>query len=142
VRRIAGLLERARAEGVQCPYQHDGGPTMSGQGAPGWPHHPWWRRAPADGGREAPPAPSTTPTCIAARQAGIDRLIVAGMQTDIASFRLRGGAAALDYRVVLVADAHTTYDTPLLGADLLSPTTIACSAAPSIGRSRQVRFQE
>ena len=41
------------------------------------------------------------------------------MQTEMCVDSACRGAKALDYRVVLVADAHTTYDTPALSADLI-----------------------
>jgi nicotinamidase-related amidase len=83
----------------------------------------WWRRAPT--------------RCI-------DRLVITGMQTEMCVDSACRGAVALDYRVALVADAHTTYDTPMLRADL-----IIAHHNRSLGRvfvdlveAQQVRFQE
>ena len=41
------------------------------------------------------------------------------MQTEMCVDSACRAAAALDYRVVLVADGHTTCDTPQLVADLI-----------------------
>jgi nicotinamidase-related amidase len=51
------------------------------------------------------------------RDAGIDRLIVTGMQTEMCVDSACRAAAALDYHVVLVADGHTTCNTTVLSAD-------------------------
>ena len=51
--------------------------------------------------------------------AGIDRLVIAGMQTEMCVDSACRGAKALNYRVALVADGHTTYDTPVITADLI-----------------------
>jgi nicotinamidase-related amidase len=49
--------------------------------------------------------------------AGIDRLVIAGMQTEMCVDSACRGAVALGYRVVLVADGHTTWDTPAVDAE-------------------------
>jgi nicotinamidase-related amidase len=49
--------------------------------------------------------------------AGIDRQVIAGMQTEMCVDAACRGAVALGYRVVLVADGHTTWDTPVVDAD-------------------------
>jgi nicotinamidase-related amidase len=77
-------------------------------------------------------------------EAGIDRLVVAGMQTEMCVDSACRGAAALDYRVMLVADAHTTYDTPVIGADLIIAhhNRLLGRAFVELAEARQVRFQE
>lgn len=123
VQRIAGLLERGRAAGAPIVHiQHDGGAgDMLAKGSAGWPHHPLV-------------APRTGEIVVEKRQscafhntdlhrrlgdAGIDRLIIAGMQTEMCVDSACRGAVAHGYRVALVADGHTTYDTPVLRADLI-----------------------
>ena len=49
--------------------------------------------------------------------ADIDRLVIAGMQTEMCVDSACRGAVALGYRVVLVADGHTTWDTPAIDAE-------------------------
>jgi nicotinamidase-related amidase len=148
VRCIAGLLERARAEGVPVVHiQHDGGPGhVLAKGSPGWPHHPM--AAPRAGEMVVEKRHSSAfhDTDLHRRlgDAGIDRLVVAGMQTEMCVDSACRGAAALDYRVVLVADAHTTYDTPVLGADLIIAhhNRLLSRAFVELVEARQVRFQE
>jgi nicotinamidase-related amidase len=52
-------------------------------------------------------------------EAGVDRLVIAGMQTEMCVDSACRGAKALNYSVALVADGHTTYDTPVIAADLI-----------------------
>ena len=148
VRRIAGLLERARAEGVPVVHiQHDGGPGhVLAKGAPGWPHHPMVAPRAGEMVVEKRHSSAFHDTDLHRRlgEAGIDRLIVAGMQTEMCVDSACRGAAALDYRVVLVADGHTTYDTPVLGADLIIAhhNRLLSRAFVELVEARQVRFQE
>lgn len=121
VRRIAELLARARAKGAAIVHvQHDGGAgSLLVKGSPGWPHHPLV--APGDGEMVVEKRHSSAfhDTDLHQRLggAGIDRLVVVGMQTEMCVDSACRGAAALGYRVVLVGDAHTTFDTPELPAE-------------------------
>jgi nicotinamidase-related amidase len=123
VARLAGLLERARAEGTPVVHiQHDGGPGhVLARGSAGWPHHPLV--APREGELVVEKRHSSafhgTELHRRLQEAGIDRLVIAGMQTEMCVDSACRGAAALDYRVVLVADGHTTFDTPAIAADLI-----------------------
>jgi nicotinamidase-related amidase len=63
------------------------------------------------------PMPSDTDLHRRLANAGIDRLVIAGMQTEMCGDSACRGAVALGYRVVLVADGHTTYDTPIIDAE-------------------------
>ena len=47
---------------------------------------------------------------------GIDHLVIAGLQTEYCVDSACRTAVALGYRVTLVKDGHTTYDTPVLSA--------------------------
>ena len=49
----------------------------------------------------------------------IHRLIVVGMQTEYCYDTTVRSALSKDYEVVLVKDAHTTFDTPILKAELI-----------------------
>jgi nicotinamidase-related amidase len=76
--------------------------------------------------------------------AGVDRPIATGVPTEMCVGSTVRGAAALNHRMALVADRHTTYDTPLLRADPI----IAHHNRP-LGRAfvesveaGQIRFQE
>lgn len=115
VRRIADLLDRARVEGVPVVHiQHDGGPG----------------HVLAKGSPGWPPHRHRSPR----RRRHADR--------NVRRFRLprRGGAG----RVVLVADGHTTYDTPVIAADLIIAhhNGLLGRAFVELAEARQVRFQE
>ena len=148
VRCIAGLLERARAEGVPVVHiQHDGGPGhVLAKGSPGWPHHPMTAPRAGEMVVEKRHSSAFHDTDLHRRlsDAGIDHLVVAGMQTEMCVDSACRGAAALDYRVVLVADAHTTYDTPVLGAGLIIAhhNRLLSRAFVELVEARQVSFQE
>lgn len=66
------------------------------------------------------------------------------MQTEMCVDSACRGAAALGYRVVLVADGHTTYDTPVIAADLIIAhhNGLLGRAFVELAEARQVRFQE
>jgi nicotinamidase-related amidase len=148
VRRIAGLLDRARAEGVPVVHiQHDSGPgDVLAKGSPGWPHHPMVAPRAGEMVVEKRHSSAFHDTDLHRRlgEAGIDRLVVTGMQTEMCVDSACRGAVALDYRVVLVADGHTTYDTPVLGADLIIAhhNRLLGDGFVELVEARQVRFQE
>ena len=121
LQRIATLLERGRAAGVPVFHvRHDGGPGhILAKGSAGWPHH-------------AAVAPRTGEPIIDKRHSsafhdtdfharlterGIDRLVIAGLQTEMCVDSACRAAVALGYRVVLASDCHTTWDTPALPAE-------------------------
>ena len=52
-------------------------------------------------------------------EAGIAELVIAGMKTEFCVDTTCRAAAGLGFRPVLVADAHTTTDSPLLQAELI-----------------------
>jgi len=120
VARIASLLDRARARHVPIFHvQHDGGKGhVLAKGSAGWPHHP----AVAPRGDECVVEKCRSSafhgTDLHARlsRLDIDHLVVAGLQTEYCVDSACRTAVALDYRVTLVEDGHTTFATPLLSA--------------------------
>ena len=120
VARIATLLEGARAQRVPIFHiRHDGGEGSSfAKGSPGWLHHP----AVAPRGDEPVidkrHSSAFHDTDLHARlsRLGIDHLVIAGIQTEYCVDSACRTAVALGYRVTLVKDGHTTYDTPVLSA--------------------------
>jgi nicotinamidase-related amidase len=148
VRRIAGLLDRARAEGVPVVHiQHDGGPGhVLAKGSPGWLPHRMVEPRIGEMVVEKRHSSAFHDTDLHKRlsDAGIDRLVVAGMQTEMCVDSACRGAAALGYRVVLVADGHTTFDTPVIAADLIIAhhNRLLGRAFVELAEARQVRFQE
>ena len=79
----------------------------------------WWHRRPGEIVVEKRHSSSFHDTDLHRRlaDAGIDRLVIAGMQTEMCVDSACRGAVALGYRVVLVADGHTTWDTPVIDAE-------------------------
>src|SRR5260370_40770690 len=120
VARIATLLERARARHVPVFHiRHDGGEDSAlAKGSPGWFHHP----AVAPRGDEPvidkchSSAFHETDLHAQLSRLAIDHLVIAGLQTEYCVDSACRTAVALGYRVTLVKDEHTTYDTPILSA--------------------------
>jgi nicotinamidase-related amidase len=120
VARIAMLLERARTQRTPIFHiRHDGGERSAlAKGSPGWFHHP------AVAPREDEPviekchssAFHETDLHAQLSQLGVDHLLIAGLQTEYCVDSACRTAVALGYRVTLVMDGHTTYDTPVLSA--------------------------
>jgi nicotinamidase-related amidase len=50
-------------------------------------------------------------------EAGIGALVVVGIQTEMCVDSTCRAAVALGYRVTLVSDGHTTFDSPVLPAE-------------------------
>jgi len=48
---------------------------------------------------------------------GVDRLVIAGLQTEMCVDSACRAATALGYDVVLASDGHTTWDSPALPAE-------------------------
>jgi nicotinamidase-related amidase len=119
--RVARLAERARAEGVPVLHvRHAGDPgDPLEKGTPGFEIHP--KVAPS------PREPVITKTRCSAffdtplrdelARRGIDRLVVAGMQTEYCVDTSCRAAADLGYKVVLVRDGHSTFDNGVLPAE-------------------------
>jgi nicotinamidase-related amidase len=118
--RIAGLLASARVARVPVIHiQHCGPPGHPLEpGTPGWEHHP--AVAPIAGETVVQKHTSSAFHGTGLQQRlqaiGADRLVMAGMQTEMCVESTCRAAVALDYRVVLADDAHTTYDTEVLPA--------------------------
>jgi nicotinamidase-related amidase len=120
LRRVSDLLGRAREQGVAVLHvRHDGGQGDAlKRGTAGWEIHP--AVAPQgtepviDKDRCSAFDRSDLHARLSAR--GIDRLIVAGMQTEFCIDTNCRAAHALGYSVVLASDGHTTFDTPSLTA--------------------------
>jgi nicotinamidase-related amidase len=119
--RIAALLERGRAAGVPIFHiRHDGGPGhILAKGSAGWPHHP--AVAPRDDEAIIDKRHSSMfhDTDFHARLSalGVDRLVIAGLQTEMCVDSACRAATALGYDVVLASDGHTTWDSPALPAE-------------------------
>jgi nicotinamidase-related amidase len=121
VRRIAGLIARARAAGMPVFHvRHDGGPGHPlAKGSVGWAHHPAVAPQAGEAVIDKRQSSAFHDTDFHARlQAlAIDRLVLAGIQTEMCVESACRAAVGLGYQVVLVSDAHTTFDSAVLPAE-------------------------
>lgn len=121
---VGSLVERARAAGVALVYvQHDHvsyEPLQPGQAT--WEIHP--QLAPRAGDhvvhKSASDAFYKTELASVLKTAGVNRLVVTGMQTEFCVDATVRAASSRGYDVVLVADGHTTGDTDLSAAQIIA----------------------
>jgi aminoglycoside 6'-N-acetyltransferase len=103
--RIAGLLEQARG--------------ASAKGSIGWPHHtavqPRSREAIIRKRHSSAFHDTDFDSCLT--EAGINRLIVLGIQTEMCVDSTCRAAVSLGDKITLVSDAHTTFHSPVLPAE-------------------------
>jgi nicotinamidase-related amidase len=115
----SGLLARARAAGVPVFHvQHceEGGPLAPNTAA--------WRFRPEVAPREGEPVTEKwacssfykTGLDERLRAAGVDRLVIAGLQSEFCIDTACRVAQSLGYRVTLAGDAHSTMDSPVIKA--------------------------
>lgn len=122
---IAGLIAKAR--GAQTPVffvQHDGGPGDEfDKNGPGFAFHP--AVAPLAGESVTVKRKNSgfygTDLDVQLKAAGIDTLVVCGLQTEYCVDATVRSAFERDYRVTVAVGAHTTFDGDILPA----PTIIA-----------------
>jgi nicotinamidase-related amidase len=123
VDRIAGLIARARKNGTPIFFvQHDDGPeSPMHPGKPGFPFHP--KLAPQTGDdvtvKNHGSAFHNTDFDSKLRKAGIDTLVICGMQSEYCVDAAVRGARERNYKVILVSDGHSTFDSKILKADLI-----------------------
>ena len=115
VDRIAALIAKARASKTPVFFvQHDGGATDSFHaGKPGFPFHD--RLAPQPGDdvtvKHRSSAFHETDFDAKLKRAGIDHLIITGMQSEYCVTSAIRGAYERGYKLTLASDAHSTFDT-------------------------------
>lgn len=121
VARIAGLLARARRGGVPVFHvQHDGGPGDEFcRGEPGF--------AICDAVAPLPGEPVIVKTKRSAfagtgldgalRAAGVDHIVLSGMQTEFCINTTLLGAVDRGYGATMVSDGHTTFDNEIVPAE-------------------------
>jgi nicotinamidase-related amidase len=120
VDRIAGLIAWARASGTPVFFvQHDGGPEHPFHpGKPGFPFHA--KLTPRAGDdvtvKHHGSAFHGTDFDAKLRKAGIDSLVICGMQSEYCVDAAVRSAHEHGYKVTLVADGHSTGDTRVLKA--------------------------
>jgi nicotinamidase-related amidase len=147
VQRIATLLGRARSAGTPVVHiQHDGGPGhVLAKGSAGFPPHPLVAPQPGELVVEKRHCSAFHGTELHRRlqEASIDRLVVAGIQTEMCVDSACRAARALDYEVVLVADGHSTYDTPVLtaGQIIAHHNRLLADGFVALAEAEHVEFQ-
>jgi nicotinamidase-related amidase len=120
VTRIAALIARARAAKVPVFFvQHDGGPGDAfDKNSPGFAFHPAVAPLPGESVTVKRRNSGFYDTDLDAKlkAAGIDALVICGMQTEYCVDATVRSAFERDYRVTVVVDAHTTFDSEILPA--------------------------
>ena len=124
--RLAGLLDSARrVEGTVIIYvQNNGGPgEPDAPDTPGWLIHPALAALAAEPvlQKERPDAFAGTGLQATLDAAGVQRLVIAGNQSEFCIDTTVRAASSRGYDVILVADGHSTYD----GATLTAVQIIA-----------------
>jgi len=120
LRTIGGLVERARAAGTAIIFvQHDGGRGSAlARSTPGWRIRPetGYRAGDTVVEKRTPDAFHGTDLDAILARLGVRELVVTGMQTEYCVDTTCRRASALNYRIVLVRDGHTTSSNPVLSA--------------------------
>jgi len=119
--KVQRLISKARGEGVPVFYVQnkgsEGDPDETG--TPGWEIHP--TIVPKEGDvvieKETPDAFHRTTLSQKLRSKGIEKLVIAGLQTEYCIDTTCRRAYSLEYDVVLVKDAHSTWDSSSLTAE-------------------------
>ena len=117
VERIAGLVERARAAHVPVVWVQHNDPELV-HGSEGWALVPELNPGEGEAHIDKQHGDSFEGTDLEEVLAGlgVDRLVVAGAETDACIRSTIHGAFARGYDVTLVSDAHTTEDQSAWGA--------------------------
>lgn len=123
VRRINEITARARSAGVPVFFtQQDGGPEDNLVPlTPGWRLHPDLVVNPEDRvfRKKSCDAFFETPLESELRSRGIEWVVITGFATDFCIDATVRNALSREFSVVVVEDAHTTTDSPVLAADLI-----------------------
>ena len=125
VDRIAALIATARKAGTPVFFvQHDGGPNDPFHpGKPGFPFHDKLTPRAADDVTVKYRGSAFNGTGFDAKlkKAGINTLVICGMQSEYCVDSAVRGAVERGYKVILVADGHSTFDTNVLtAADIIA----------------------
>jgi nicotinamidase-related amidase len=118
---LEALLTRARAERATVVHVLNDGPA----GAPDEPHTEGWEPVfPSAPGefvvrKDVPDTFAANPDLAdELRERGVDRLVVAGMQSDFCVEATSRGALRHGFGVLLASGAHATYDTDVPATDV------------------------
>jgi nicotinamidase-related amidase len=125
VDRIAALIAAARVAGTPIFFvQHDGGrDDPFHPGKPGFPFHDELTPLASDDVTVKHHGSAFNGTNFDAKlkNAGINALVICGMQSEYCVDSAVRGAVERGYKVILVADGHSTFDTGVLrAADIIA----------------------
>jgi nicotinamidase-related amidase len=146
--KISSLIARSRAAGVPVVYVQHCGPegAIDEPGTLGWEIHP--AVAPIEGDmviqKRHPDAFQDTNLQHELESKGVEKLIITGIQTEYCVDTTCRRAYSLGYDVILVKDAHSTWDTDHLTA----PQIIAYHSAvlggwfATLREASEVEFDE
>jgi nicotinamidase-related amidase len=142
---IRALQDRARAAGIPLLHvQHDGGPGHPlARGSVGFPIHPQVAPRPGEDVVVKNQCDAFLGTGLDARlrAQGIGRLVIAGMQTEFCIDTTTRAAFAHGFKVVLAADAHTTFDSPVLkAADIVAHHNQVLGDFAAVTKAAEIRF--
>ncbi len=76
------------------------------------------------------------------RAAGINRLVIAGLQTEFCIDTACRVAQSLGYKVTLAGDAHSSFDTPVLSAEkiIVHHNRVLSGIIDSVTPAAEIRF--
>ena len=141
---IRTLIHRARAQNVPVIYmQHCGGPGEPDEpGTTGWVIHP--DLAPAEDDvvlkKQTPDSFHQTQLVNVLTKRNVSRLIIAGMQTEFCIDTTCRRACSLGYQVILVADAHSTFDATIPAPQIITHHNDILKAFATIIPAAEIDF--
>ena len=146
LQKISDLIAKARARCVPIIYIQNNGaegdPDLPG--TPGWQIHP--AVAPGAGDiviqKRTPDAFHETTLQSALDSHNIRQLVIAGMQTEMCIDATCRRACALGYDVILVKDAHSTFDDDgLTAAQIITQYNEALCAVVKVEEASNITFE-
>ena len=121
--RVRSLIAKARSARIPIVYvQNNGGEGDPDEyGTPGWEIHPSIKPEPNDSviQKGSPDAFHETKLRQELESKGIENLVVAGLQTEYCVDTTCRRAYTLGYEVILVRDAHSTWDSGLTASQII-----------------------
>jgi nicotinamidase-related amidase len=142
---IKSLVARARAKGIPVIYiRNDGGSGEPDEhGTPGWEIHPFVGPQPGDIviDKTSPNAFQGTNLEKEIKRRGIEKLVIAGMQTEYCIDATSRGAAQLGYEVIVVEDGHTTFDFEEMSAsEAIAKYNVEFAEFATVAKASDINF--
>jgi nicotinamidase-related amidase len=118
--KVKSLIDKGRVAQIPVFYvQNNGGAGDPDEyGTPGWRIHPSIK--PVEGDviiqKDTPDAFQGTDLYLELKSCGIKKIIIAGLQTEYCIDTTCRQAFSLGYKIILVKDSHSTWDSSLLNS--------------------------